>query len=160
MTEIDRIVAANAEQPAPPVLPTPPSRKLAIVTCMDSRIDVFGAFGLQLGEAHVIRNAGGLPTDDVLRSLAISQRALGTREIAVIHHTRCGMEGLNDAEFRAQLSAETGITPPWDVPGFSDVLAQAARSAEVVRSCPWIPHRDVVRGFVLDVETGRLTEAG
>jgi carbonic anhydrase len=137
-----------------------PSLQLAVVTCMDSRLDLFGALGLDIGQAHLIRNAGGLPTDDVLRSLAISQRALGTEEVVLIHHTDCGMEGFDDEAFRAQLAEESGETPKWDVRGFADVREDVRRSVEVVRACPWLLHRDRVRGFVFDVATARVEEVG
>jgi carbonic anhydrase len=125
---------------------------------MDSRLDLFGALGLDIGDAHLIRNAGGIPTDDVLRSLAMSQRSLGTREIVVIHHTQCGMDNFDDDAFRAQLAAETGQEPPWRVEGFTDVAADVRKSVQTVRDCPWLPHREDVRGFVFDVATARLTE--
>jgi carbonic anhydrase len=125
---------------------------------MDARLDVLTAFGLDLGDAHVLRNAGGLPTDDMLRSLAISQRALGTTEIAVVHHTNCGMEGFDDVGFRLGLTDETGVAPTWDVPGFIDLEHQVRRSVEAVRACPWLPHRDAVRGYVYDVATASVTE--
>ena len=137
------------------MLNSQPARKLAIVTCMDCRIDVLAGFGLALGDAHVLRNAGGLVTDDILRSLAISQRALGTTEIVVMHHTECGMSGFDDAGFRREL-AETGATPTWDVPGFSDVEQQVRESVAAVKACPWLPHRDDVRGYVYDVGTGEV----
>ncbi len=133
------------------MLPAQPRRKLAVVTCMDARIDPLTAFELELGEAHVLRNAGGLVTDDVLRSLAISQRALGTTDVAVMHHTACGMAGFDDAAFRAALADESGVAPTWDVPGFDDVAEQVRRSVEAVRGCPWLPNRDAVRGYVFDV---------
>jgi carbonic anhydrase len=133
------------------VLSAQPRRKLAVVTCMDARIEPLAAFELELGDAHVLRNAGGLVTDDVLRSLAISQRALGTTDIAVMHHTGCGMSGFDDAAFRATLAEESGRQPEWDVPGFDDVAAQVRRSVELVRACPWLPHREAVRGYVFDV---------
>ena len=113
---------------------------------------------LDIGDAHIIRNAGGLPTDDVLRSLAISQRYLGTTEVLILHHTDCGMHGFDDTAFRATLAAESGTEPPWDVPGFTDIEAKVRESLEIVRSCGWIPHRDLVRGFVYDVETAKITE--
>ena len=138
------------------MLPAPPSRKLAIVTCMDARLDLFAAFDLKLGEAHILRNAGGLVTDDVLRSLAISQRALDTREIAIVHHTRCGMDGFDDISFRLELTSETGAVPTWDVPGFTDLRAQVQRSVDAVRNCAWLPHRDAVTGYIYDVETDEL----
>jgi carbonic anhydrase len=125
---------------------------------MDARLDVLTGFELDLGDAHVLRNAGGLITDDMLRSLAISQRALGTTEIAVMHHTKCGMEGFDDVEFRLGLTQETGVPPTWDVPGFIDLEHQVRRSVEAVRACPWLPHRDAVRGYVYDVATASVTE--
>ena len=131
---------------------------MAVVACKDSRLDLFGALGLEIGDAHLIRNAGGLPSDDVLRSLALSQRALGTREVVIIHHTQCGMENFDDARFRADLTAETGNPPPWNVPGFTDIEATMRKSIETVRSCTWLPHRDDVRGFVFAIGTARLTE--
>jgi carbonic anhydrase len=159
MSEINALVQANARYRAGPPLPSAsPTRRLAVVTCMDARLDLPAAFGLQPGQAHVLRNAGGLPTPDVLRSLAISQRALGTREIAIIHHSRCGMSGFDDPAFRAQLEGETGAAPEWDVPGFTDLEAAARHSVAVLRGCPWLPHRDAIRGFVLDIDTQRLVE--
>ena len=156
----DDLLRANdayaAGFPAP--RPVRPARQLAVVACMDSRLDLFAALGLAVGDAHVIRNAGGIPTDDVLRSLAISQRLLGTREIVLVHHTECGMLGFDDAGFRAQLLAESGQEPHWDVPGFDDVAADVRASVDRVRNCGWLPHRDEVRGFVFDVGTGRLSE--
>jgi carbonic anhydrase len=125
---------------------------------MDSRLDLFGALGLDIGDAHLIRNAGGIPTDDALRSLALSQRYLGTREIVIIHHTNCGMDGFDDAAFRAELAAESGEEPPWRVDGFTDLYEDTRRSVRWVRDCGWLPHRDDVRGFVFDVATARLTE--
>ena len=125
---------------------------------MDSRLDLFGALGLDIGDAHLIRNAGGIPTDDVLRSLALSQRALGTREIVIIHHTQCGMDGFDDAAFRRDLAIESGVTPTWSVEGFTDVDEAMRTSIRTVRECPWLPHRDSVRGFVFDVATAELRE--
>jgi len=127
---------------------------------MDARLDLLAALGLRIGDAHVLRNAGGLPTDDVLRSLTISQLALGTREIVLTHHTDCGMAGFDDAALRAQLERQSGARPGWDVPGFGDVYAAVRRSVGIVRDCPWIPHRDQVRGFVFVTEEGRLDEVG
>jgi carbonic anhydrase len=125
---------------------------------MDSRLDLFGALGLDIGDAHLIRNAGGLPTSDVLRSLALSQRSLGTRAVLIIHHTDCGMEGLDDAAFRAELAAESGQEPPWEVPDFDDLEATVRRSVRTVRECRWLPHRDDVRGFTFDIATANLAE--
>jgi len=135
-----------------------PSLKLAIVACMDSRLNVFAALGLNDGEAHVIRNAGGVITDDVIRSLALSQRKLGTREIVLVHHTDCGLEKVTDDGFRAELQEETGMAPPFAIESFDDVEASVRGSIARVRNSPFLPHRDCVRGFVYDVETGRLAE--
>ncbi|MGH8863009.1 MAG: beta-class carbonic anhydrase, partial [Jatrophihabitantaceae bacterium] len=135
-----------------------PGLRLAVVACMDSRLDLFGALGLEVGDAHLLRNAGGIVTDDVLRSLAISQRSLGTREIVILHHTDCGMDDFDDVAFRAELAAESGRAPDWDVPGFSDVRADVRRSIQTVRACPWLPYRDDVRGFVFDVATAAIDE--
>lgn len=140
------------------MLPAQPRRKLAVVTCMDARIEPLSVFELDLGDAHVLRNAGGLVTDDVLRSLAISQRALGTIDVAVMHHTSCGMSGFDDAAFRATLADESGQTPTWDVSGFDDVAEQVRRSVELVRACPWLPNRDAVRGYVFDVAEQKISQ--
>ncbi|MDG4821834.1 carbonic anhydrase [Asanoa sp. WMMD1127] len=160
MSAIDHLLHANetyAERfPGP--RPQRPKLRLAVVACMDSRLDLFGALGLQIGDAHLIRNAGGLPTPDVLRSLAVSQHYLGTREVMVIHHTDCGMEGFDDDAFRERLTAETGVAPEWDVPGFADIRLTVRKSLATVRGCPWLPHRGDVRGFVFDVKTARLDE--
>jgi carbonic anhydrase len=160
MSAIDHLVHANARyvETFAGARPVRPKLRLAIVTCMDSRLDLFGALGLEIGDAHLIRNAGGIPTEDVLRSLAISQRALGTREIVVIHHSQCGMDGFDDDGFRAQLRTETGREPTWRVPGFTDLREDTRRSVETIRTCPWLPHREDVRGFVFDVATAQLTE--
>ena len=160
MSVIDHLVQANNEYTArfPGARPVRPKLRLTVITCMDSRLDLFGALGLQIGDAHLIRNAGGVVTDDILRSLAISQRALGTREIMLIHHTQCGMEGLDDSAFRAQIADETGLAPTWDVPGFTDVYEDMRETMRKVRECPWIPHRDEVRGFVFDVATAKINE--
>ncbi|HEY4346193.1 MAG TPA: carbonic anhydrase [Gaiellaceae bacterium] len=135
-----------------------PSLNLAIVTCMDSRIDVFSAFGLENGQAHVLRNAGGVITDDVIRSLAISQRRLGTTEISLIHHTDCGLEMITDDGFRAELQEATGMTPSFAIESFTDAEDNVRQSLARVRHSPFLPHRDRVRGFVYDVDTGLLTE--
>jgi carbonic anhydrase len=135
-----------------------PSLNLAIVTCMDSRLDVFGALGLETGQAHVLRNAGGVITDDVIRSLAISQRRLGTREIALIHHTDCGMQLITDDGFRAELQEATGMAPSFAIESFADVESDVRQSIARVRHSPFVPHRDNVRGFVYDVDTGELVE--
>ncbi|MEV4622994.1 carbonic anhydrase [Asanoa sp. NPDC049573] len=160
MSAIDHLLHANEAYSArfEGARPQRPKLRLAVVACMDSRLDLFGALGLQIGDAHLIRNAGGLPTEDVLRSLAVSQHSLGTREVVVIHHTECGMEGFDDDAFRRRLTADTGVAPEWSVPGFSDIRLTVRKSISVVRGCPWLPHRDDVRGFVFDVATGRLEE--
>jgi carbonic anhydrase len=156
----DELLKANAgyvsQFPGP--RPLPPALRLSVVACMDSRLALFGALGLQIGDAHLIRNAGGMVTEDVLRSLAISQRAIGTREIAVIHHTDCGMFNFDDPRFRAELHAESGERPGWDVPGFTDLEDSVRESVLRIKECRWLPHRDSVRGFVFDVRTAKLTE--
>jgi carbonic anhydrase len=160
MSVIDHLVHANTSYVSsfPGARPVRPKLRLTIIECMDSRIDTFGALGLEIGDAHIIRNGGGLITQDVLRSLAISQHKLGTREVVIMHHTDCGMTGFDDAAFRASLEAESGETPQWDVPGFTDPAAQIRESLDRVRNCKWIPHRDDVRGFVFDVTTAKITE--
>ena len=139
-------------------LPTPPQKQVAVVTCMDSRMDIFAILGLSNGEAHIIRNAGGVVTDDVIRSLAISQRKLGTREVIVINHTQCGMLTFTDDEFRENLRTETGMKPPWSPESFSDLDAEVRNSLNRISSSPFVPHKETVRGFVYDVETGKLRE--
>ena len=135
-----------------------PRRQLAIVTCMDSRLDVFQALGLNDGEAHILRNAGGVITDDVIRSLSISQRKLGTREVMLIHHTDCGLMKLTDDGFRAELQDAAGVAPAFAIESFRDVDADVRQSILRVRRSPFLLHRDVVRGFVYDVATHRLRE--
>lgn len=135
-----------------------PALGVAVVSCMDARIDLFALLGLEIGDAHVIRNAGGLVTDDAIRSLAISQRYLGTKEIVLIHHTNCGMEGLDDEKLAADLEKETGSRPRWKAGGFTDAAEDVRRSIDILRSSPFIPSRDSIRGFVFDVKTGRLEE--
>jgi carbonic anhydrase len=135
-----------------------PSRRLAVVTCMDSRLDVFAALGLGEGEAHILRNAGGVITDDVIRSLAVSQRRLGTREVMLIHHTDCGMQSLTDDGFRAELQQATGVAPAFAIESFADVDDDVRQSILRVRRSPFLPHREHVRGFVYDVDTHRLRE--
>jgi len=141
-------------------LPMPPSRNIAVVACMDARLDVYRVLGIAEGEAHVIRNAGGVATDDVIRSLAISQRLLGTREIVLIHHTDCGMLTFSDDEFRTAIQAETGIRPPWAAEAFPDPADDVRQSIARIVASPFVPHRDAVRGFVFDVASGRLGEVG
>ena len=139
-------------------LALPPAKKVAVVACMDARLDPAGALGLSEGDAHVIRNAGGVVTDDQIRSLAISQRLLGTREVILIHHTDCGMLTFTDADFRDQVEADTGVRPSWSAEAFDDVEADVRRSLRRVLASPFLPHTDQVRGFVFDVATGRLSE--
>ena len=129
-----------------------PVRQLAVVACMDARLNPYALLGLRDGDAHVIRNAGGLVTDDTIRSLAISQRLLGTREIALIHHTDCGMRSVDDAALRRELEAETGVRPPW-----ANEAEDVQRSLARLRESPFLPHRDAVRGYLYDVDTGQLT---
>jgi carbonic anhydrase len=139
-------------------LPLPPARGVAVVACMDARLNVYAILGLAVGEAHVIRNAGGVVTDDEIRSLAISQRLLGTREIILIHHTDCGMLTFTDDEFKASIQEETGIKPPWAAEAFSDLDTDVRQSVARIKTSPFIPHTDAVRGFVFDVATGKLNE--
>ena len=160
MSAIDHLIHANEQYAASfaGARAPQPKLRLTVIACMDTRLDLFGALGLEIGDAHLIRNAGGAVTDDVLRSLAISQRLLQTREVVLIHHTDCGMQDFDDDAFRAELAAESGQAPPWRVPGFTDVYADMSESIARVRACPWIPHREDVRGFVFDVATARIDE--
>jgi carbonic anhydrase len=139
-------------------MPTAPQRQLTIVACMDSRLDVFAALGLGIGSAHVIRNAGGVITEDMLRSLTISQRKLGTREIVLVHHTKCGLETFTDEEFLGEIEQDSGERPPWSPRAFDDVERSVRDSLAAIHACAYLPHRDAVRGFVYDVDTGLLTE--
>ena len=161
LSVIDELVAHNrafADGHGRSHLDVRPARRLAIVTCMDSRIDVFAALGLGDGEAHVLRNAGGVITDDVIRSLAISQRRLGTEEIMLIQHTDCGMRLISDDGFRAELQDTTGMAPAFAIESFTDVEANVRQSILRVRHSVFLPHRDRVRGFVYDVDSGGLLE--
>jgi carbonic anhydrase len=135
-----------------------PSRRLAIVACMDSRLDIFAALGLKEGEAHILRNAGGAVTDDVVRSLAVSQRRLGTDEIMLIHHTDCGMQKITDDGFRAELQDSTGMAPSFAIESFTDAEANVRQSMVRIRHSLFLAHREHVRGFVYDTDTGRLRE--
>ena len=139
-------------------LPLPPARRIAIVACMDARLNVYGLLGLHEGEAHVIRNAGGVITDDEIRSLAISQRLLGTEEVMLIHHTDCGMLTFDDDEFRRTVQEQTGIKPEWAAETFADVEEDVRQSIRRIEASPFIPKKDRVRGFVYEVESGRLRE--
>ncbi len=155
LLENNRLFAAGFE---PTHLDVKPSLRLAIVTCMDSRLDVFAALGLEGGQAHVLRNAGGVITNDVIRSLAISQRRLGTDQIILIHHTDCGMQLVTDDGFRAELEEATGMAPEFAVESFTDVESDVRQSIRRVRHSPFLLHKHAVRGFVYDVDTGRLHE--
>jgi carbonic anhydrase len=139
-------------------LPMPPAKKVAVVACMDARLSTDGVLGLQEGEAHVIRNAGGVVTDDAIRSLTISQRLLGTREIVLIHHTDCGMQTFTDDQLKSQIQEEVGIRPPFALEAFPDPEADVRQSIARIKASPFVPHTDSVRGFVYDVKTGRLNE--
>jgi carbonic anhydrase len=139
-------------------LPMPPGRKIAIVACMDARLNPYGLLGLNEGDAHVIRNAGGVITDDEIRSLAISQRLLGTEEIILIHHTDCGMLTFTDDEFKRSIQDELGIKPEWAAEAFPDVDEDVRQSLARVNASPFIPNKSSVRGFVYDVHTGKLNE--
>ena len=139
-------------------LPLPPASHVAVVACMDARLNVYGILGLKEGEAHVIRNAGGVVTDDEIRSLAISQRLLGTTEIILIHHTDCGMLTFTDDGFKRAIQDETGIKPEWAAEAFSDLDTDVRQSIARIKASPFVPNKDSVRGFVYEVESGRLRE--
>jgi carbonic anhydrase len=161
MTAIDELLKRNYELGN--VVPgdrssAKPSLQVAILTCMDSRIRVFEIFGLKQGEAHVLRNAGGVVTDDAIRSLALSQRKLGTREVLLVHHTNCGLEMVTEDDFKDELEAETGLRPTWAVEAFKVVEQSVRGSMARLRHSPFIPHTDKIRGFVYDVHTGELRE--
>jgi carbonic anhydrase len=161
VSHTDDLLARNADYAARAHrggLPAPPVLRIAVVTCMDARIDVHAILGLGDGDAHVIRNAGGVVSDDAIRSLAISQRLLGTEEIVLIHHTDCGMLTFRDDDFRASIERDTGIRPPWAAEAFPDLEADVRQSIARVRASPFLPHREAVRGFVFDVEAGTLSE--
>src|SRR6202022_1878257 len=139
-------------------LPRPPGKHLAVLACMDARLNPEGILGLSEGDAHVIRNAGGVVTDDAIRSLTISQRLLGTTEIILIHHTDCGMLTFKDDEVKAQIEADTGLRPPFALEAFPDAEKDVVQSLARIQASPFIPHKDGVRGFVYEVTTGRLNE--
>jgi carbonic anhydrase len=149
--------AANFDKGA---LPLPPAKPVAVLACMDARLNPYGLFGLSEGDAHVIRNAGGVVTQDELRSLAISQRLLGTREIILVHHTDCGMLTFTDDELRRSIEADTGVKPAWAAEAFLDLDDDVRQSMARIHADPSIPVKDSVRGFVYDVQTGRLREVG
>ncbi len=159
MAEIDRMLEANrawAER-FPGSKPVRPARKVAVVACMDARIPLFGELGLEVGDAHVIRNAGGVVTEDVIRSLTISQHALGTREIVLVHHTECGLQATDDISFADMVEQATGRRPPWAARAFTDVDQDVRESMRLIRESPYLLSREV-RGTVYDVDTGRLRE--
>jgi carbonic anhydrase len=161
MSATDELLGANEAYAASfdkGELPLPPAKRVAIVACMDARLNVYGALGLTEGDAHVIRNAGGVVTADEIRSLAISQRLLGTEEIILIHHTDCGMLTFDDDEFRNAIEQETGIKPEWAAEAFSDLEGDVRQSIARIKASPFIPRKDSVRGFIYDVKTGRLRE--
>ena len=157
MAEIDRMLAADEGSTGPGEQPARPARGVAVVACMDARLDVYRLLGLATGDAHVIRNAGGVVTDDVLRSLAISQHVLGTREVLLVHHTRCGLEGADEAAFMATVERATGRRPEWSMRAFADVEDDVRESVRRVRECPYLVSAEV-RGTIYDVATGRLRE--
>src|SRR6201996_9353574 len=139
-------------------LPLPPGKKVAVLACMDARLNPYGLLGLAEGDAHVLRNAGGVVTDDVIRSITISQRLLGTTEIILIHHTDCGMLGFRDDDVKDQIEADTGIRPPFALEAFGDLDADVRQSIARIKASPFVPNKDSIRGFVYEVETGRLRE--
>ena len=161
MSSTDTFLANNAryaEQFQRQQIPSPPGKQAAIVACMDARLETGRMLGLEEGDAHVIRNAGGVVTEDVLRSLVISQRLLGTREIILIHHTDCGMLTFKDDDVKANIEADTGLRPSFALEAFPNLDDDVRQSIRRIRACPFIPAKDQIRGFVYDVETGRLNE--
>ena len=160
MTATDEYLANNARyaEGFSGPLPMPPSKHVAVVACMDARLNVYAMLGLGAGEAHVIRNAGGVITDDEIRSLAISQRLLGTTEIILIHHTDCGMLTFTDDAFKRSIQDDTGIKPTWGAEAFPDLDEDVRQSIARIKASPFVPHTDAIRGFVFDVATGRLNE--
>jgi len=161
MSATEGLVAANqryAKKFGKGGKPMLPAKNVAVVACMDARIETGRLLGLEEGDAHVIRNAGGVITDDVIRSLAISQRLLGTTEIVLIHHTDCGMLTFKDDDLKAQIEEDTGLRPPFALEAFSRLEDDVRQSIRRIQSSPFLPHKDDIRGFVYDVETGRLNE--
>jgi carbonic anhydrase len=159
VTAIEDLLARNASHRAGPgSLPGKPALRVAVVACMDARLDPVGLLGLEPGDAHVIRNAGGVVTDDVIRSLAVSQRKLGTTEVLLLHHTKCGMATFTDEDFWSELEQDTGVRPTWAVGTFRDAETDVRESLEQVRRCPFLGNTTTVRGFVVDIETGELRE--
>ncbi|CAM4443738.1 carbonic anhydrase [Nocardia ninae] len=160
MTVTDEYLQNNADYASsfPGPLPLPPAKHVAVVACMDARLNVYGALGIQEGESHVIRNAGGVITADEIRSLAISQRLLGTREIILIHHTDCGMLTFTDDDFKSSIQQEVGIKPEWAAEAFTDLETDVRQSIARIVASPFVPHKDSIRGFIFDVATGKLNE--
>ena len=160
MTVTDDYLANNAHYASTfqGPLPLPPSKHIAVLACMDARIDVYRVLGISEGESHVIRNAGGVATDDAIRSLAISQRLLGTREIILIHHTDCGMLTFTDDEFKRRIQDEIGVKPPWAAEAFADVAEDVRQSLRRIENSPFVTKHTSLRGFVFDVATGKLEE--
>ncbi len=160
MTVIDEFLQSNKEYQAgfEGPLPLPPARKVAVLACMDARLDPAKILGIAEGDAHVIRNAGGVATEDALRSLTISQRLLGTEAIVLVHHTDCGMVTFSDDEFRQGIEKETGIRPTWSSEAFPDAAEDVRQSVRRIKASPFIPKTEQVRGFVFDVATGALDE--
>lgn len=161
MSVTDQLVANNAAYAKSFTagdLPMPPARKVAVVACMDARLHVYGFLGLREGDVHVIRNAGGVVTDDVIRSLLISQRLLGTEEIILIHHTDCGMLTFTDDEVKRAIESETGLRPHFALESFSDLEQDVRQSIARIKANPFVPRRESVRGFIYDVATGILRE--
>lgn len=160
MSVTDELLANNEKYAATfsGPLPLPPSKQVAVLACMDARINVYGVLGLGEGESHVIRNAGGVVTEDEIRSLAISQRLLGTQEIILIHHTDCGMVTFTDDAFKQSILEDTGIRPTWAAEAFPDAAEDVKQSIRRIKESPFIPLKDSVRGFVFDVATGKLNE--
>jgi carbonic anhydrase len=160
MTVTDELLANNDRyvEAFTGLLPLPPSKHIAVVACMDARLNVYAILGLNDGEAHVIRNAGGVITDDEIRSLTISQRLLGTQEIILIHHTDCGMLTFTDDDFKASIQQDTGIKPEWAAEAFPDLDEDVRQSINRIKASPFIPQKGSVRGFVFDVATGKLNE--
>ena len=161
MSAIDEFLANNetyASEFSKGSLPMPPAKQIAAVVCMDARLETGALLGLVEGDAHVIRNAGGVVTDDVIRSLTISQRLLGTREVMLIHHTDCGMLTFTDADLKQKILDDTGVNPPFDMEAFTDLDDDVRQSIDRVKASPFIPYKDQIRGFVCDVESGQLHE--
>ena len=160
MTAIEDLLTRNATRPgaSPGPMPSPPVLQVAVVACMDARLDPVELLGLRPGDAHVIRNAGGVVTDDVIRSLAVSQRKLGTTEVLLLHHTKCGMATFTDDDFWSELQEDTGLRPTWAVETFRDAESDVRQGLERVRRSPFLTKTTEVRGFVVDIDTGRLTE--